>query len=67
MDSCRATKDLTPLFRWVQVDLSIINGAIVVRDGKLMTADLQHIIADHNKRSEAICKYYTEAAVGSGA
>ena len=50
----------------VQVDLSIINGALVVQDGKLLTADLQQIIANHNTRSEAICKHYTDAAVGAG-
>ena len=48
------------------MDLSIINGAIVVRDSKLLTADLQHIITEHNTRSEAICRHYSEAAVGAG-
>ena len=49
----------------LQVDLSIINGETVIRDGKLLTADLAHIIAEHNRCSEAICAHYTQAAIGA--
>ena len=49
----------------LQVDLSIINGEPVIQDGKLLTADLAHIIAEHNRSSEAICAHYTQAAVGA--
>lgn len=50
----------------MQVDLSIINGEVVIRNGQLQTADLAHIITEHNWRSEAICKHYSEAAIGAG-
>jgi hypothetical protein len=49
----------------VQVDLSIINGETVIRDGKLLTADLSAIVAEHNRCSEAICAHYTQAAIGA--
>ena len=48
-----------------QVDLSIINGEIVIREGKLLTADLGAIVAEHNRRSEAICAHFTQAAIGA--
>jgi len=34
-----------------RVDLSVINGRIVVEDGQLLTVDLRHVIERHNKIS----------------
>ena len=39
----------------VQVDLSIINGDVVVKDGKLLTLDVAALIKEHNIVSERIC------------
>ena len=64
----RSTANLPtiPLFALhAQVDLSIINGEAVIRDGKLLTADLAAIVAEHNRRSEAICAHFTETAIGA--
>ena len=36
------------------VDLSVINGRIVVEDGKLLTVDLPPIIERHNRISRAL-------------
>ncbi|MCY3976540.1 MAG: 8-oxoguanine deaminase [Chloroflexi bacterium] len=38
------------------VDLSIINGALVVEDGQLLTADLPILIETHNRRSTALIR-----------
>lgn len=38
------------------VDLSIINGALVVEDGRLLTADLPVLIETHNRRSTALIR-----------
>jgi len=40
-----------------QVDLSVINGEVVVRDGKLLTLDVPALIKEHNKRSAHICSF----------
>lgn len=42
------------------VDLSVVNGEVVVRDGRLTTCDLQALVADHDARSRRVC-----AAAGS--
>ena len=34
-----------------RVDLSVINGRIIVEDGQLLTVDLRHVIEQHNKIS----------------
>jgi len=39
------------------VDLSIINGEVVVRDGKLLTLDVGALIEEHNAVSQRICSY----------
>lgn len=41
----------------MQVDLSVINGEVVVRDGKLLTLDVPALIKEHNKRSAHICSF----------
>jgi hypothetical protein len=33
---------------WVPYQLSVINGRIVVRDGKLLTVDIEKLIERHN-------------------
>ena len=38
----------------VQVDLSIINGTVVVREGQLQTIDLPTIVEQHNKLSQQL-------------
>ena len=42
------------------VDLSVVNGEVVVRDGRLLTMDVQELVAAHRAASERVC-----AAVGS--
>ncbi|KAK9845199.1 hypothetical protein WJX84_001132 [Apatococcus fuscideae] len=37
------------------VDLSIINGKVIVEDGKFASMDLQGLIADHSRVSQKIC------------
>ena len=40
-----------------QVDFSVINGEIIVHDGKLLTIDVPALVKDHNKRSARICSF----------
>lgn len=40
-----------------QVDLSVINGEVVVQDGKLLTLDVPALIKEHNERSARICSF----------
>lgn len=42
------------------VNLSVINGEVIVKDGQLMTCDLQEIIQEHNRRSLALCSHITQ-------
>ncbi|CAK0787831.1 hypothetical protein CVIRNUC_011053 [Coccomyxa viridis] len=44
-----------PSVGWV--DMSVINGDIVVKDGKLQTLDMQALIAEHNEVSARLCKF----------
>ena len=46
---------------WLQVDLSIINGEMVVRDGKLLTLDVDALIEEHNAVSQRICSHILPA------
>lgn len=46
------------------VDLSIINGRIVVDGGRLMTGHLEDIVTKANGASARLCSYYTPEAVG---
>jgi len=39
-----------------RVDLSIINGRIVVEDGQLLTADVPRIVAAHNRLSRQLMR-----------
>ena len=41
-----------------QVDLSVINGKPVVKDGKLLTVDLEELIAKHNEIAVRMVKKY---------
>ena len=43
------------------MDLSIINSEIVVRDGKLLTLDVDALIEEHNAVSERICSHILPA------
>lgn len=45
-----------------QVDLSVINGEVVVQDGTLQTLDVAALVAEHNKASAHICSYITDSA-----
>ena len=42
------------------VDVSVVNGEVVVEGGKLITCDLEALVQDHNERAVRIC-----GAVGS--
>jgi len=54
-----------PSLGWV--DLSVINGDIIVRDGKFTTIDLQAVVDEHNKCSDALFKHLPENwRVGTG-
>ncbi len=44
-----------------QVDLSIINGEVVVRDGKLLTLDVDALMEEHNAVSQRICSHILPA------
>ncbi|KAK9818430.1 hypothetical protein WJX72_012516 [[Myrmecia] bisecta] len=39
------------------VDLSVINGAVVVQDGEIKTVDLKALVKEHNKASARICSH----------
>ncbi|BDA49398.1 5'-deoxyadenosine deaminase [Coccomyxa sp. Obi] len=39
------------------VDLSVINGDVVVRDGELLTLDLKALIKEHMEHSERLCAH----------
>ena len=45
-----------------QVDMSIINGEFIVRDGKLLTLDVSALIEEHNIVSKRICSIILDAA-----
>lgn len=45
-----------------QVDLSVINGEVVVRGGVLKTLDVAALVAEHNRRSAHICSHITDSA-----
>ena len=47
--------------RCPQVDLSIINGEVVVRDGKLLTLDVDALMEEHNAVSQRICSHILPA------
>ena len=55
MPPCRICGELT------QVDLSIINGEVVVRDGKLLTLDVDALMEEHNAVSQRICSHILPA------
>jgi hypothetical protein len=44
------------------VDLSVINGEVVVQGGQLQTLDVAALVAEHNKASARICSYITDSA-----
>lgn len=46
----------------LQVDLSVINGEVVVRGGVLQTLDVAALVKEHNRRSAHICSYITDSA-----
>ncbi|GAB4815977.1 hypothetical protein N2152v2_003023 [Parachlorella kessleri] len=37
------------------VDLSVINGGVVVKDGQLLTCNVEELVREHNERSARIC------------
>lgn len=39
------------------VDMSVVNGEVVIRDGAFTTCDLAALVREHNTRSRAICKH----------
>ena len=43
------------------MDLSIINGEVVVRDGKLLTLDVDALMEEHNAVSQRICSHILPA------
>ena len=43
------------------MDLSIINGEVIVRNGKLLTLDVDALIDEHNVVSQRICSHILPA------
>jgi len=37
------------------VDLNVVNGKIIIRDGELLTVDLPHLIENHNRAAARLC------------
>ncbi len=59
MPTCHQMHDMVDLD--LQVDLSIINGEVVVRDGKLLTLDVDALMEEHNAVSQRICSHILPA------
>eukprot|EP00884_Botryococcus_braunii_P000087 jgi/Botrbrau1/10079/Bobra.0355s0032.1 len=66
---CGAQTDLLAALIWCApslgfVDLSMINGRVVVEGGRLLTGDVSEIVSKANSASARLCSYYTPEAVG---
>lgn len=46
------------------VHLSIINGVVVAKEGKLLTIDTASLVKDAEAATEELCKYITQEALG---
>ncbi|KAK9786168.1 hypothetical protein WJX73_005459 [Symbiochloris irregularis] len=55
MDPVAALIYCTPSLGWV--DLSVINGEVIVKNGKLQSLDLQALLEEHRQRSEKLCSH----------
>lgn len=48
------------------VSLSVINGRVIVRDGKILTMDVPSLVAEAETRSARLVAMLTPAAIGAG-